>query len=100
MSEWMPIATAPRDGTWVWAFMPGVVVPQRKGKRTRKTLDRQASVRWVENPEDGDGFHLSDHAKELRDKHGGFWSGEAGGRRPTANLPTHWRYLPEPPEAA
>ena len=96
--EWRPIESAPKDGTWVWAYAPGVVIPVQKGKRTRKTRDRVFAAHWVSNPADGHGSRLSDHAKELREKHGGFWSGNPNGRRPVANLPTHWQPLPPPPK--
>lgn len=100
MSEWMPIETAPKDGTWIWVFIPGRWVPRtgnKKKKGPRKTLSRQVCVRWVDSPTYQPGRELTNHAKELAEKHGGYWSGQSTGQRPTTTLPTHWMPRPDDP---
>ena len=46
MSTWSPIETAPRDGTWVWAYWPNGVVE-----------GRQSPAAWEEH---SDGFRWTD----------------------------------------
>lgn len=66
--EWMPISTAPKDGTWMLAF-----------RRVRgKTNIAQA--RWV------------------RDMFGTYCFGGEGWYYPEDNAPTHWMPLPDPPK--
>ncbi len=92
--RWQVISTAP-DG-WLWLYVPSKMVPQKKGG-PRRVHGRQISGRWIENPGIGKGYELSDHAKELVTKHGGFWSSDKQGRRPITGIPTHWQHLSEPP---
>lgn len=69
MSEWMPIETAPKDGTPILAFSP----------------DSDPSVyviAWVNS-----GFDGKDYSG---------WR-EAGGEGYERFVPTHWQPLPEPP---
>lgn len=95
-SQWFLIATAPRDGTRIWAYVPSV--HYKRKKQTRKTVARTIAVKWVNKPGEGSGHQLSDHAKELIIKHGGFWAADKNGRNPVANNPTHWMPLPAPPQ--
>lgn len=93
--EWRPIKTAPKDGTRIFVFVPGCWVAQRKGKRRRKTQDRMMSAYWHIAPRGLPGRGLSDFAKELIEKHGGFWTGTV--LRPISGSPSHWMPLPTPP---
>ncbi len=92
------MSAAPRDGTRIWAFFPGIVVPGRKKGTTRRTQDRQVSVFWQNSPKSRDGHELSVFALGLVEKHGGFWTSHANGHRPTEGAPSHWMPLPEPPK--
>lgn len=80
---------------WVWLYVPPKAIPSKGGK-TRFTNARQLAGRWV-CPAPGNGHALSDHAKELIEKHGGFWSSDSRGRSPIVGSPSHWAYLPPPP---
>lgn len=99
---WQSIETAPRDGTWIWVYIPPKSIPI-KGKGAKAGRKRhgglQKSVRWADPQQDcfPGGAHLSDHAKALRDEHGGYWSTGGLAPRPTAGAPSHWRELPDPP---
>ena len=65
--QWQPIETAPKDGTWVWAFWP-----------VQATEDQQRPSLWVKD--DPDGPRWQDAADHID------WT-----------QPTHWQPLPAPP---
>jgi hypothetical protein len=93
--NWQPIETAPKDSKMVLLYCPPIAAPQKK-KGTRFYRARMVTGRWIDSPQDGyNGQHLSDHAKDLLDRHGGFWGSTTF--RPINGLPTHWMPLPEPP---
>lgn len=103
MSEWKAIESAPRDGTWIWAYLPPVSVPVRgKGKKPRRNKlgGRQKAIKWVCPEQDTfpGGAHLTDHAKRLRAEQGGYWTTGGQGRKPSDGAPSHWMPLPSPPE--
>ena len=66
--EWQPIDTAPKDGTWIWAFYP----------RKFRHWDQYAVARWLDTP--GNNSMWWDAAEHRDDEQ-----------------PTHWRPLPPPP---
>lgn len=66
-SEWQPIETAPRDGTWVWAYYPVKTFEDRQ-QVAQWVTDGHGESRWVD---------ASDHID---------WT-----------QPTHWAPLPAPP---
>lgn len=66
--DWLPIETAPKDGTWVWSFWPVTTLE-----------DQQTPARWVESSLK-DGPYWQDSADHID------WC-----------QPTHWRPLPAPP---
>lgn len=68
--EWQPIETAPKDGTWVWAFWP-----------VQATEYQQRATRWLKGATDGP-FWID--AEDWID-----WT-----------QPTHWRPLPAPPSVS
>lgn len=73
MSDWQPIETAPKDGTWFWAFYQ---------KRFAECLQDQWKVaKWVGQNNYGDWIGFMDAAD-----HEEF------------NQPTHWMPLPLPPQ--
>lgn len=65
--EWRPIETAPRDGTWIWAFYP------RKDRRQ----DEQTPARWHDCGPEPMWWDAAEHRDDEQ--------------------PTHWMPLPEPP---
>ncbi len=73
--DWQPIESAPRDGTWFWAFYPK--------KSPECFQDQWKPARWVEDWF-SEGFPaFIDYAE-----HEEF------------DQPTHWRRLPPPPGGA
>lgn len=75
VSEWMPIKTAPRDGTWFWAFYPK--------KCPNCYQDQWKTARWVD-----DFFHEGYPAFLDAAEHEEF------------DQPTHWMPLPAPPSTS
>lgn len=67
MTEWLPIETAPKDGTLVWLFYADAHAD-----------DQQVAGRWRASLTDGPRW--MDHADCMDDIQ-----------------PTHWKPLPEPP---
>lgn len=83
MSDWRPIETAPRDGTWVLVL----------GDRYKNT-DRPAVApsRWIaETTERWE--YVSDTRQELRTEDSSHWDYDA-----EVYAPTHWMPLPEMPK--
>lgn len=80
MSEWQPINTAPKDGTWIWVFTE----PYQDGCP-------QQSARWIRE-ETEYWEQVSENRKERRVEVSGYWYGCGG-------WPTHWMPLPKPPTA-
>lgn len=87
MSEWQPIETAPRDGTYVLLYFPAHLrfdeykYPQwwLIGKWTEDIFSDEGSGRWIGPYSDGFSCNLINVAG------------------PDAS-PTHWMSLPEPPK--
>lgn len=77
MSEWQPIETAPRDGTWF--------IICRKGEDDFCEVGRYLPLMWDRYVEIGDGLYR----KELKPLHE--WSGFENFHRAT-----HWTPIPAP----
>jgi hypothetical protein len=82
VSEWKPIESAPRDQTWILAWLP-----LRSSKKGGEVILTQWYVHWL------NGKPNTSRAPEWRqdDMHGGF-GGYSGPIEPT-----HWMPLPPPP---
>jgi len=89
MNEWQDISTAPKDGTWIWAYLPEA----RKKSNRWKLKPRQVAIHWSTNQK-----AVSPIATERLAARGGFWSAHSIGFRPLRDEPTHWMSLPEPPK--
>jgi hypothetical protein len=77
MSEWQPIETAPRDGTWI------IVAGTSK-------VDPDYNVLFSEYGDDAVGMSIAKwDARQWRDQ----WDDYYG-----PDCPTHWMPLPEPPK--
>jgi len=77
-AAWQPIATAPRDGTWILAYWPSTGGDSKVGLRTHPAFDMAVWCRPTE--------WLVEH-----------WA--ANGKWTPGDPPTHWRPLPPAPEA-
>jgi hypothetical protein len=75
VSSWQPIETAPKDGTWFWAFYPK--------KQPTCFQDQWKTARWVE-----DFFHEGYPAFLDAAEHEEF------------DQPTHWMPLPASPDTS
>jgi len=82
MSEWRPIKTAPKDGTYVWLWCPSPYYPE--GGRIEKGSFRR-----------DEGFSGNKKRLWLNDKYDEYSLGYAS----TPLDPTHWMPLPKPPSA-
>jgi hypothetical protein len=76
VSEWQPIETAPKDGTYIWLARPGTM-----------------RIGWW----------ASGEKYECHGSIGGGWRDHAlsdtlGGARDLTYAPTHWQPVPEPPQ--
>lgn len=97
LAEWQPIETAPKDGSWVWVYVPAVSIPKNNGKR-QLLKERQLSARWHKYENKPNAMHpWPSHAIALGEKFGGLWSTHTNGRKPISGMPTHWRPLPDSP---
>lgn len=88
MSEWQPINTAPKDGTWFIAY---------RGPASLGTGDRHAIVRWHDELEDfiwpDAPFDIYNGDVDQRDNFGMFVVSIYESR----GTFTHWIPLPPPP---
>ena len=75
MSEWQPIDTAPDDGTTILVYRAD------SGVFTAHYVEEDAHLASAMNPPEGDYFWFSTCGDDL-----------------TADMPTHWMPLPEPPK--
>lgn len=76
MSDWKPISTAPKDGTWILVFEP------YEGIEDSIQVARWGEVEWSSGEPEFD------------------WVGEPAGPNPDTNTYTgasHWMPLPKPP---
>lgn len=94
MSDWQPIETAPKDGTWILVF----------GNPMRHHGTSISIARWVEDEYqtmevfktefDAEGHIVAEH-RALVGKNRGYWSAEWDG----VLLATRWMPLPESPQS-
>jgi hypothetical protein len=97
-SAWQPIETAPK-GVWVVVYAPRTKYLKPNKRNYVSVGGRQLVAKW--HPYDGGNMmhKMKDHAVELGEKFGGFWTTHPNGRNPIIGMPTHWMPLPSPPEA-
>ena len=96
MYEWQPIETAPRNGSWLWVYVPSIRIPKNNGK-FQQTMARYLSAKWHPFTGNNKMHSLPKQALMLGEKFGGYWTSHQKGRTPTAGMPTHWMPLPPPP---
>lgn len=87
MGEWMPIETAPKDGTeiLIWREDCGVL------------MGRYCSANDLRSMSDKERDELNEESLFQED----WWGGDADGggyRLEGAEVPTHWMPLPQPPK--
>lgn len=80
MSEWQPIETAPKDGTWI--MVAGTVWAGEVGGVARNA-----------NPE----VSIANYTSGKSDYPGDWWNEAGGDYYATWCQPTHWMPLPPPP---
>ncbi|WP_283393178.1 hypothetical protein [Photobacterium phosphoreum] len=91
------ISTAPRDGTKILVYIPWVTTPKIKGAGTFTHRPRWRVTHWAVPPQDTRAVTVGQFARELEEKHGGYWSANGRGTRPLMGGPTHWMPLPKEP---
>lgn len=100
MSEWMPIGTAPKDGTHIVAWCNHAADPYHLDDRHLTTYG--AHVEGLSHVDDGPCVVVWGGAIELGDDEGGGyipdWWFRVGSEFEEAANPTHWMPLPPPPK--
>jgi hypothetical protein len=97
MSEWLPISTAPKDGTIVLLYCPEPVEAPRRSMGWEHRGSHVVVARWASaDPSewtDEDGWHLPAVEVEF-----GVYDDPSTDFMPVLADPTHWMPLPSPPE--
>lgn len=81
MSEWQPIETAPKDGSWILAI-------NNRGNQA-VIIWSHSAPHWTERSDAPRGGWIHPFSDGIQST---FWNGGCG------SVPTHWMPLPEPPE--
>lgn len=90
INGWNSIENAPKDGTWIFVYLPNRVSSKDNDYGFQKRKEIILAAYWSENRPQ----QIGEKRKRLLDAHGGYWT---GGGQPIKGMPTHWMNIPNSP---